>query len=136
MMVHFPIVFLFAVFVFDGLYLASGAGSFEVTALHCLAAGVLFIPPAMATGYLTWRLNYLGKPLREVTIKRRLSWVLFFAAAAALAWRFAHPGVLLLPGAGKILYLGLVVSLPVMAVTIAYYGGRLTFPFEDERADG
>ncbi|MGD8962328.1 MAG: cytochrome b5 domain-containing protein, partial [Desulfobacterales bacterium] len=39
MTVHFPIVFTFSTSVFNILYLFSGIKSFEITALHCLAAG-------------------------------------------------------------------------------------------------
>jgi uncharacterized membrane protein len=131
MMVHFPIVFLFAVFLFNGLFLLSGIETFETSALHCLAAGVLSSPLAIATGYYTWRLNYLSRPLRPVMIKMRLSWVLLLASGAALAWRLWEPAALKAAGPARLLYFLLTSTLFVIVVVIAYFGGQLTFPLED-----
>jgi predicted heme/steroid binding protein/uncharacterized membrane protein len=131
MMVHFPIVFLFAVFLFNGLFLLSGIETFETSALHCLAAGVLSSPLAIATGYYTWRLNYLSRPLRPVKIKKRLSWVLLLASGAALAWRLWEPAALKAAGPARLLYFLLTSTLFVIVVVIAYFGGQLTFPLED-----
>jgi len=131
MMVHFPIAFMFAVFLFDGLFLLTGAEVFEATALHCLAAGVLFCPVAIATGYYTWWLNYRSKPMRPVTIKKNLSWVLLFASIAAIAWRIRDPQILSAAGPGRIPYAFLTFALFALTVVIAYFGGQLTFPHED-----
>jgi len=131
MMVHFPIVFMFAVFLFDGLFLLTGVGAFETTAMHCLAAGVLSAPAAIATGYYTWWLNYLSRPMRPVTIKKNLSSILIFISVAAIAWRIWDPQVLSTAGPGRILYTCLTFVLFVLTVVIAYFGGQLTFPHED-----
>jgi predicted heme/steroid binding protein len=50
MTVHFPIVFLLSTTAFNLIYLMTGIPSFEVTALHCLGAAVLFTPVAIGTG--------------------------------------------------------------------------------------
>ena len=50
MTVHFPIVFMFAVPLFNVLYLITGFKSFEITALHCLGAGILFTPRFCGNG--------------------------------------------------------------------------------------
>ena len=71
MTIHFPIVFMFSTTLFNLLYLLTGVRSFELTALNCLGAGILFTPVAMATGYYTWWLNYLAKPVRPVSIKKK-----------------------------------------------------------------
>ena len=131
MMVHFPIVFMFAVFLFDGLFLLTGAEAFETTAMHCLAAGVLSAPVAIATGYYTWWLNYLSKPMRPVTIKISLSWILLFSSITAIAWRIWEPQVLSAAGPGRVLYALLISALFVITVVIAYFGGQLAFPHED-----
>ncbi len=52
MTIHFPIVFMFSTTLFNLLYLLTGVRSFELTALNCLGAGILFTPVAMVTGYL------------------------------------------------------------------------------------
>ena len=131
MMVHFPIVFMFSVFLFNGLFLLTGVEAFETTALHCLAAGILFLPVAMATGYYTWWLNYLSRPMRPVTIKKNLSLILLFASVAAFAWRVWDPAVLSAAGPGRIIYALLTLALFVITIVIAYFGGQLTFPLED-----
>jgi len=131
MMVHFPIVFMFALFLFDGLFLLTGSREFETTAMHCLAAGVLSAPVAIATGYYTWWLNYLSRPMRPVTIKKNLSWVLLSTSFAALAWRVWDPQVLSAAGPGRILYVFLAFVLFALTVVIAYFGGQLTFPHEN-----
>jgi predicted heme/steroid binding protein/uncharacterized membrane protein len=131
MMVHFPIVFMFSVFLFNGLFLLTGVEAFETTALHCLEAGILFLPVAMATGYYTWWLNYLSRPMRPVTIKKNLSLILLFASVAASAWRVWDPAVLSAAGPGRIIYTLLTFALFVITIVIAYFGGQLTFPLED-----
>ena len=128
MVVHFPIVFMYSATVFDILYMLFGEPSFEVTAYYCLAGGILFMPPAMLTGWFTWWLNYLAKPMHAVTVKMRLSWVLLVVAAAAFAWRFCVPGVMDEPGAGHVVYIGMLLSLAPIVSVIGYHGGELTFP--------
>jgi predicted heme/steroid binding protein len=61
MTVHFPIAFAFSPPVFIFLYLITGVKSFEITALNCLGAGILFTAVAIATGFYTWWLNYLAR---------------------------------------------------------------------------
>ncbi len=69
MVVHFPIVFMYSAAFFNVLYMITGEKSFEMTAFYCLAGGILFTPPAMITGWFTWWLNYMAKPMGPVTIK-------------------------------------------------------------------
>lgn len=128
MVVHFPIVFMYSATVFDILFLMTQERSFERTSFYCLAGGVLFMPPAMLTGWFTWRLNYAAKPMRAVTIKKRISWLLTAIAAAAFFWRILMPDVLEATGPGAMLYLLLILSLAPIVSIIGYFGGELTFP--------
>ena len=128
MVVHFPIVFLYSATFFDILYMVTGVKSLEVTAFHCLAGGILFMPPAMLTGWFTWWLNYMARPMAHVTVKMRLSWVLLAIAAAAFVWRFCVPGVMDEAGAGHWVYIAMLLSLAPIVSVIGYYGGELTFP--------
>lgn len=128
MVVHFPIVFMYSATFFDILYMVTGVKSLEVTAFHCLAGGILFMPPAMLTGWFTWWLNYMARPMAHVTIKMRLSWVLLAIAAAAFVWRFCVPGVMDEAGAGHWVYIAMLLSLAPIVSVIGYYGGELTFP--------
>ena len=69
MTVHFPIVFMLSTTAFSLIYLVTGEKSFDSTAFHCLGAGVFFNVVAIATGFYTWWLNYLAKPIAAVRIK-------------------------------------------------------------------
>lgn len=129
MVVHFPIVFMISTTVFTLLYLVTGLRSFEVTGMHCLGGGVLFLPPVMLTGWFTWWLNHESRYLKPVVIKLILSPVLFLAGAGAFVWRFLNPDILAQPGDwSSIAYLALICSLAPLVSIIGAYGAILTFP--------
>jgi predicted heme/steroid binding protein/uncharacterized membrane protein len=128
--VHFPIAFMAAASGFYVLYLVTGAASFEVTAVHCLGAGIFFTLLAMGTGLFTCWLNYMAKPVRQVTIKIVLSCIMLPDAVAAFVWRLSDPGILnQFQGIGAV-YLFLVLATGPLALAIGYIGGTLTFPLE------
>ncbi|HTZ40906.1 MAG TPA: DUF2231 domain-containing protein [Syntrophales bacterium] len=128
MVVHFPIVFMYSATFFDILFLMTGERSFERTAFYCLTGGVLFTPPAMLTGWFTWWLNYAAKPMRAVTIKKRVSWLLLAIATAAFLWRCFVPDVMEATGLGHALYALLILLLVPIVSIVGYFGGELTFP--------
>jgi predicted heme/steroid binding protein/uncharacterized membrane protein len=128
MAVHFPIVFMFSATFFSILYMITGERSFEKTAFYCLAGGILFTPPAMITGWFTWWLNYMAKPMGAVTIKKRLSWLLLAISIATFLWRFCVTDILETTGTGHVIYSILLLSLVLIVSAIGYYGGKLTFP--------
>jgi predicted heme/steroid binding protein/uncharacterized membrane protein len=127
MTVHFPIVFMIFAPVFTLLYLATGLQGFEFTALNCLAAGLLFCLVVIPTGFFTWWVNYMARPLRPVTIKIVVSLVMFVDGLAALIWRLLDPAVIS-PTGRSVIYLILVFLLLPMVVVVASYGALLTFP--------
>ena len=126
MVVHFPIAFVIAATAFYILYLLSGIPSLETTSLHCLAAGLLFVPVGMGTGYLTWYLNYESSPIRAVRIKIVLSWLLLLLSAVALAWRILDPRIIY--ASSRYGYGLLLILLTLLVSTIGWYGGQLTIP--------
>jgi predicted heme/steroid binding protein/uncharacterized membrane protein len=128
MIVHFPIVFYFAPALFILLFLITGYRSFEITTLHCLAGGILFAPVAIGTGYFTWRLNYLARPMRPVSIKIRFSILLWGLSILAFLYRVLNPEILLSFSGSSVLYLLLVFSLVPIVTIVGWYGGILTFP--------
>ncbi len=132
MTVHFPIAFMLATTVFTVLYLLTGIAAFDTTVFHCLGAGVLFSLVAIATGWYTWWLNYLAKPLRPVKIKKRVSILMLMVAAAAFAMRAAVPDILLNFRGISVIYLILVISVFPLVTVIGWYGAALTFPVEKE----
>jgi predicted heme/steroid binding protein/uncharacterized membrane protein len=132
MTVHFPIVFMLSTTGFSLLYLATGEKSFDTTAFHCLGAGVFFNVVAMATGFYTWWLNYLAKPVLAVKIKIPLALLMLVVSAVLFAWRLNVPDILdALSGAG-LLYILLVLGLSVLVTIIGWFGASMTFPIEAE----
>jgi predicted heme/steroid binding protein/uncharacterized membrane protein len=130
MTVHFPIVFAFSTTIFNILYLITGIKSLEITALHCLGAGILFTAVAMATGLYTWWLNYMAQPLRAVKIKMPLSLILLVVQIITFIWRLTVPNVMDSIQGVNIIYLLLIVSLFPIVVVIGWFGAFLTFPVE------
>ncbi len=132
MTVHFPIVFMFAASLFNLLYLLTGNKHLEITGLHCLALGVLFIPLVMLTGLFSWWLNYMAKPLSTIDFKLRFSLALFLVSLSTLIWRLAAPDVLDSFSMESVVYFLLVMSLSPLVAAIGWLGAKLTFPVEGE----
>jgi predicted heme/steroid binding protein/uncharacterized membrane protein len=130
MTVHFPIVFAFCTPVFIILYLITGNKSFEMTALHCLAGGIIFSLIAISTGLYTWWLNYFAKPLKAVKIKIPLAFAMLITEIVIFIWRMMLPDVLEIMGGAGIVYLLLVISLIPMITIIGWFGASMTFPVE------
>lgn len=130
MTVHFPIAFMFAASIFNVLFLATGVKSLEVTALHCLAAGILFTPIVMITGLFTWWLNYMAKPIRPVVVKLWLSTTMWVTAMIVFTWRVTVPDILDHFRAESVVYLALVLAFIPMVSVVGWFGAKLTFPME------
>ena len=132
MTVHFPIVFTFSTTLFNILYLITGIKAFEVTALHCLGAGILFTPVAILTGLYTWWLNYLAKPMRPIRIKQCMSVILFAEEIVVFVWRILVPDILDSFGMAGAVYFLLILSFIPMVTIIGWFGANMTFPIEKE----
>jgi len=132
MTVHFPIAFMMAATVFNVLYVLTGIKSLEITALHCLGAGLLFLPIVMVTGLLSWWVNYLGKPVKPIVVKITLSTVLFVLSIIVFTWRMAVPDILEAGRSGSVLYFLIILSFIPLVSVIGWYGAKLTFPVEKD----
>ncbi|MFH1489695.1 MAG: DUF2231 domain-containing protein [Pseudomonadota bacterium] len=132
MTVHFPIVFMFSTTMFNVLYVITGIKAFEITALHCLGAGILFTPVAVVTGLYTWWLNYLAKPLRPVLVKMGVSPLLFLTQVVLFVWRILDPGILDALGFASAIYFLMVLSLFVLVTINGWFGAAMTFPVQEE----
>jgi len=132
MTVHFPIVFMFSTTIFNVLYLATGIRAFETTAFHCLGGGVFFTVITISTGLYTWWLNYMSKPARAITIKKRISLVLLGVGIVAFIWRIVVPDVMVSLQGINFIYLLLILSFLPMVTVIGWFGAGLTFPVERE----
>lgn len=129
MIVHFPIALFISTVIFYVLYLIFEMESLEMTAMHCLMAGLFFTPFGIGTGYLTWMINYESRPIKAVRIKIACSWILMAMAAGILVWRFFIPGNAY-SGSGIPLYSIMVIALAPLVSIIGWYGGQLTIPLE------
>ncbi|MGD0230748.1 MAG: DUF2231 domain-containing protein [Syntrophorhabdales bacterium] len=128
--VHFPIVFCVSASLFSVLSVLTGNRSFDQTAFYCLIGAVISTPVAIMTGLAAWWVTYMARRMRPVTIKRNLSFGMVCVLAVLCAWRTYVPGVLDDLSGPAILYLVLVIAVGPAALTVAYYGGFLTFPVE------
>lgn len=130
MTVHFPIVFLLSTVFFNLLYLMTGNGVFETTSFHCLIGGILFMPVGMLTGWFTWWLNYLARPMKPVIIKIICSFALLFLAAVILYWRIINPDIMLTSGIQRVIYLAVTLAFVPLITVIGWLGAGLTFPIK------
>jgi predicted heme/steroid binding protein/uncharacterized membrane protein len=130
MTVHFPIVFALSAPFFNILYLIAGIRSFELTALHCLGGGILFTAVGITTGFYTWWLNYMAKPLKAVKVKIPLTITMLITEVVVFIWRIIKPDILASISAGSLIYFLLVLSLVPMITVIGWYGASMTFPVE------
>jgi len=130
MTVHFPIAFAFSPPVFIVLYLITGVKSFEITALHCMAAGIFFTIVAIATGFYTWWLNYLAKPMKPLKLKIPLVFAMLITEITLFIWRLAVSDVLDPVRGSGFFYLLLVFLLVPMITLIGWFGASITFPVE------
>ena len=128
MTVHFPIVFFIFSPLFTVLYLATGFAGFEISALNCVGAGLLFCLVVIPTGLFTWWVNYDARPMRQVTIKIVLSLFMFFDALAVFIWRLSDPGITGRLGPFGVLFLVLDFLLLPTVVVVAWFGATLAFP--------
>jgi predicted heme/steroid binding protein/uncharacterized membrane protein len=128
MVVHFPIALSFSTAFFTVLAFLTGVRSFETTAFHCLGGAILFTPLAILTGWFTWWLNYLSKPMRPVTVKLWCSCALLSLQVLLFVWRVASPSLLCAPFGLRLLYVALVLSLLPLISVIGWYGATMTFP--------
>ena len=128
MVVHFPIALLMASSLFVLLSLIFKNPSFEITSLYLLILGAIASPFAMATGLLTWWVNYRSKLTYFVKRKIQLSILLLIFEIILLLWRGFQPQI------SHPIYFILIVLLAPIVSLLGYYGGQMTFPMEKSDA--
>lgn len=132
MTIHFPIVFVFSVLFFNAAYIVTGIRSFEVTAFHCLGAGIIFTPVAIATGFYTWWLNYMAKITRPVLMKQICSILLFIVEIILFVMRFKDSEILYSLDGHSLLFSAITIFMVILVTIVGWYGAHLTFPVEKE----
>ena len=124
MVVHFPIALLMASSLFVLLSLIFGNLSFEMAGFYLFVLGAISSPFAMATGLLTWWINYRLNLNYLVKRKIQLSILLLLFEVILISWRISQPGT-----SNPIYFILMILLTPVVAL-LGYYGGQLTFPTE------
>jgi len=126
MVVHFPIALLMAASLFILLHLIFRNPSLETTGFYLFILGTISSPFAMATGLLTWWINYRLKLNHFVERKIQLSILLLIFEVILISWRTSQPGV-----SNPIYFIMMILLTPIVAL-LGYYGGQLTFPVEKD----
>jgi len=126
MVVHFPIALLMASSLFVLLSLIFGNLSFETASFYLFILGAISSPFAMATGLLTWWINYRLNLNYFVKRKIQLSILLLIFEVILISWRISQPG------ASHPIYFVMMILLTPIVALLGYYGGQLTFPTEKD----
>ena len=124
MVVHFPIALLMASSLLVLLYLIFQNPSFESTSFHLLILGAIASPFAMATGLLTWWVNYRLKVTLFVKRKILFSILLLIFEIILILWRSSASQI-----SNPIYFIMVVILTPIVSI-LGYYGGQMTFPAE------
>ncbi len=128
MVVHFPIALFMVASLFIFLTLFFQKGSFEIASFYLLILGAISSPFAMATGLLTWWVNYRWKLNYYVKRKIQLSILLLILEVILILWRISQPQI------SHPLYFVMMIVLSPIVSLLGYYGGQLTFPTEKSDA--
>jgi uncharacterized membrane protein len=124
MVVHFPIGLLMASSLFVLLYLIFKNPSLEITSYYLLILGAIASPFAMATGLLTWWINYRLKLTLFVKRKIQFSIILLIFEIVLISWRSFQSQI-----SDPIYFIMMVLLTPIVSI-LGYYGGQMTFPVE------
>lgn len=124
MVVHFPIALLMASSLFVILYLIFRNLSLETASFYLFILGAISSPFAMATGLLTWWINYRLNLNYFVKRKIQLSILLIIFETILILWRSSNPEI-----SSPVYFVMMILLTPIVAL-LGYYGGQLTFPVE------
>jgi predicted heme/steroid binding protein/uncharacterized membrane protein len=124
MIVHFPIAFLMASSFLYLLYFILLYPPLSTTSTHLLILGAISTPFAIATGLLTWWVNYKLK--LTPFIKRKIQLSIFLLVIEAIFFLFLIGEIEI----SYYLYLILMLLFAPVVILLGYYGGQMTFPAE------
>jgi len=126
--IHFPIAVFLTAALFHLLFLLTGRVSLASAGLYAFVFAALMTPPAIASGFLSWWLNYNSTLTSIFRKKIAGSLLLLLIAAAALALRLSNPEIVLNRGAWGWAYHALVLAAGPVVAFIGFQGGKITFP--------
>jgi len=126
--VHFPMTFYGTCTLFLlWYYLLNDDISFLHSILYLHVLGTISLPFAFLTGWLSWKVNYLGKPMAHIRWKIGLSVLGTVFSIIVLIAMLHDVNVLASPqGIEIILPILVFLDLPIFA-SIGYHGGQLVY---------
>jgi uncharacterized membrane protein len=128
--VHLPIGLILGAFLFEILAIVFNSPKTEWASFCCLLTATLSLPPVIATGWLTWWVNYECASGSIVNWKRRLAYLSFVIAVMCLFLRFTVVNPMAWTDPRIIMYVAGLFALTTIISIIGYLGGLLTFPYE------
>ena len=108
------------------LTLASGSPWFEHTVEHLIVIVVMAVPVSFFSGIHDWKTKYRAAKAPVFIKKIRLSALLFFLCASAVAIRLSVPEVMNRSGFEHWLYLALLFAMLPVVTLLGHYGGKLS----------
>lgn len=126
--IHFPMGIIFFGALMLLLYLITGNVSFENASYYALIVGTISVFPTVATGFISWWLNYEMTITNVFKNKIVFSSILIVLSLFLVILRSFFPA---LDSAGvtvKVIYIGgYFLCIPILSF-IAYNGGKITWP--------
>lgn len=129
MVVHFPMAFFITAPLFLAwYYLISPAQGLIDAIFYLYVLGIMSLPVAIATGLLTWSVNYSGKANPIIIRKTIFSFVLLTLDLVVLTALITKPAILQNPsGKEWVIPILIFLGLPLSSI-IGEHGGKLVFP--------
>lgn len=129
--VHFPLGLLMIAPILQIAALVTRSSSTEWAAYLLLLIGSVSIVGSIATGYMTWVVNYEASDSKIIKSKRRMAWLALALAVVAFYTRtFVVNDPLQFNDTFVLLYTLNVIGLSASVGYTGFLGGKLTFPYE------
>lgn len=127
MAIHLPMgLYLFAPILYL-LFLWTGLASFESAAFYCIVGATIFMLPSMATGFLSWWINYACGMNTHFKYKIIFSILLTLLGAVESYIRWGNPGLVNSGTGSATFYIAMLfINVPILGV-IGFHGGKLTW---------
>lgn len=129
--VHFPLGLFLCVPLLQLAALFTKSPCTEWAAWCCLGIGFISMPAVLATGYVTWWINYEAKTSPTIRKKQRLAWIALALVVLALVVRgfgVVDPGSMF--DLRILFYVLISFALAGVIGAVGFLGGTLTFPYE------
>lgn len=128
MVVHFPMAFFMAASIFlFWYYVISSIGPLLDAIFYMHILGTLSLPVALLTGWLSWKVNYFGKSISNITRKIIFSIVVLIFDVIVLISIVGNLGLLANPqGIQIVIPIMIFLYLPIVAF-IGQQGGDLVY---------